>query len=92
MGLSHQRIAINATTVVQVSSTSDSSATSYSIQIQNLGNHPVYIGGEGLTSTSYGLSVASGAAVSIDNLAPNSEIYALSATGDSYVGVLRVVR
>jgi hypothetical protein len=90
--LSHARVAINATTPVQVTPTDDDAKTNCTIQIQNLGLSAVYIGGSGLTNTSYGVSVVSGGAVTIDNLAPKAEVYALSASGDSYVAVLKVSR
>jgi hypothetical protein len=92
MALSHARTAINATTPVQVTPTDDDAKTNCTIQIQNLGLNDVYLGGSGLTNTSYGVRVVSGGAVTIDNLAPKDEVYALSASGDSYVAVLKVSR
>jgi hypothetical protein len=92
MAISHARIAINASTVTQVSATDDEGKTSHSLQVQNLGSTAVYLGGLGLTSTSYGVSIVPGGAVTIDNLAPKDEVYALSASGDSFVAVLRIVR
>jgi hypothetical protein len=92
MALSHARVAINATTPVQVTPTDDSAKTNCTIQVQNLGEEAVYLGGEGLTSTSYGVSIVAGGAVTISNLAPKDEVYALSASGNSYVAVLKVVR
>ena len=92
MAISHARVAINATTPVQVTPTDDDATTSCTLQVQNLGDQAVYLGGAGLTSTSYGVSVVAGGAVTISNLAPKDEVYALSASGNSYVGVLKVVR
>jgi len=92
MAISHARVAINATTPVQVTPTDDSAKTNCTIQVQNLGEEAVYLGGEGLTSTSYGVSIVAGGAVTISNLAPKDEVYALSASGNSYVAVLKVVR
>jgi hypothetical protein len=91
MALTHARVAINATTPVQVSPTDDA-GVSCTIQVQNLGSEAVYLGGSGLTSSSYGVSVIPGGAVTIDRLAPKDEVYALSASGNSYVAVLRIVR
>lgn len=92
MTLSHARVAINATTPVQVTPTDDDAKTNCTIQVQNLGAEAVYIGGAGLTSSSYGASVVPGGAVTIDDLAPKDEVYALSASGNSHVGVLKVSR
>ena len=92
MAVSHARIAINVTTPVQVTPTDDGEANSCTLQVQNLGSTAVYLGGLGLTSTSYGVSVVPGGAVTIDNLSPKDEVYALSASGDSFVAVLRIVR
>lgn len=90
--LLHARVAINELTPTQVSPIDDASKTSCTIQIQNLGSSSVYIGGEGLTASSYGASIVAGGAITIDDLPPRSEVYALSASGDSYVAVLKVVR
>jgi hypothetical protein len=92
MALTHARVAINATTPVQVTPTDDDANTSCTLQVQNLGEEAVYLGGTGLTSTSYGVSVVAGGAVTISNLSPKDELYALSASGNSYVAVLKVVR
>ena len=92
MAISHARVAINATTPVQVTPTDDDAKTSCTLQVQNLGDEAVYLGGAGLTSTSYGVSIVAGGAVTLSNLAPKDEVYALSASGNSYVGVLKVVR
>jgi hypothetical protein len=92
MAISHARIAINSSTPTQVTPTDDAAATGCTLQVQNLGSTAVYLGGLGLTSTSYGVSIVPGGAVTIDNLAPKDEVYALSASGDSFVAVLRIVR
>jgi hypothetical protein len=92
MAITHARIAINDSTPTQVTPNDDLIKTNCTIQIQNLGSEAVYIGGEGLTQSSYGVSVVPGGAVTIDNLSTKDEVYALSATGNSYVAVLRVGR
>lgn len=91
-GLKHARIAINDSTATQVTPAGIEGGSSVTIQIQNLGSEAVYIGGEGLTSTSYGASIVPGGALTIDNLPPAFEAFAMSASGDSYVGVLLVRR
>jgi hypothetical protein len=92
MAISHARVAINATTPVQVTPADDAAKMSCTIQVQNLGSEAVYLGGENLTATSYGVSIVAGGAVTIDNLSPKDEVYALSASGSSYVAVLKVGR
>jgi hypothetical protein len=91
-GLTHARVAINDATPVQLTPEGVEGGSSVTIQVQNLGSEAVYLGGAGLTSTSYGVSIVPGGAVTIDNLPPAFEAYALSASGDSYVGVLMVRR
>ena len=92
MALSHARIAINETTPVQITPSDDSMKSSCTLQVQNLGESAVYIGGEGLTAISYGVSIVPGGAVTIDSLSTKDEVYALSSSGSSYVAVLRVGR
>jgi hypothetical protein len=92
MAISHARVAINATTPIQVTPADDTAKSSCTIQVQNLGGQSVYLGGSGLTNTSYGVRIVPGGAVTIDYLAPNDEVYALSASGNSFVAVLKVVR
>ena len=92
MALTHARVAINDATPIQVTPSDDAAKLSCTIQIQNLGSEAVYVGGEGLTSTSYGISIVPGGAVTIDNLSTKDEVFALSASGDSYVAVLKVGR
>jgi hypothetical protein len=92
MALSHAQIAINATTPTMVTVAGQETLSSITLQVQNLGSSAVYLGGVGLTSSSYGVSIVAGGAVTIDNLPTNDEVYALSSSGNSYVAVLRVNR
>ena len=95
MSLSHERIAINNVTPTKVTPDSWSALgpkTNCTLQIQNLGTDPVYVGTEGLTSTSYGCSVVSGATLTIDDLPPQDAVYVLSSSSSGYVGILRIVR
>jgi hypothetical protein len=92
MPLSHARIAVNDTTPVMVTEAGAESGLSCTIQIQNLGSTTVYVGGAGLTSTSYGCSIVAGGALTIDNLYTTDEVYALSSSGAGYVAVLKVNR
>lgn len=91
-GLFHARVAINDLTPTQVSPSDDSSQTSCTIQIQNLGESAVYVGGLGLSQVSYGATVVPGGALTIDDLPPKAEVFVLSSSGASYVAVLKVVR
>ncbi len=90
--LEHARVAINDEEPVQLTPSGVEEGTSVTIQVQNIGSEAVYLGGEGLTSTSYGVSVVPGGAVTLDDLPPKFELYALSALGNSYVAVLMVRR
>lgn len=90
--LEHARVAINDEEPVQLTPAGVEVGTSVTIQVQNIGSEAVYLGGEGLTSTSYGVSVVPGGAVTLDDLPPKFELYALSASGNSYVAVLMVRR
>ena len=92
MSLLHSRLSISDVSPTLITLSNDDPKVNCTIQVQNLGTDAVYIGGEGLTSTSYGASIVPGGALTIDNLAPKDEVYALSANGSSYVGVLRISR
>ena len=92
MALTHARIAINDTTPIQVTPTDDAVKMNCTIQVQNIGSEAVYLGGEGLTQESYGVSIVPGGAVTIDNLSTKDEVYALSASGNGYVAVIKVGR
>lgn len=96
MTVSHARIAINNVTPTKVTPTTWDVElgpnTSSTLQIQNLGAEPVYIGTEGMTSISYGCSLVAGSTLSIDDLPPADDIYVLSSAASGYVGVLRIIR
>jgi len=91
MAISHARIAVNNSTAVAVTDTSDT-FTSVSIQVQNLGTGAAYLGGAGVTSTSYGVSIVAGGAVTISNIASQDEMYVIHQDASAYVAVLRVSR
>ena len=93
--LNHTRIAVNNATPTKVTPDSWSvlgPKTNCTLQIQNIGSDPVYVGGEDLTSTSYGVSLAAGSALTIDDLPPQDNVYVLATASSGYVAVLRVVR
>ena len=91
MAISHARIAVNNTTAVAVTDLADS-YTSITISVQNLGTGVAYLGGVGVSSTSYGLSIVAGGAVTIDNLSAKDELYVIHQDSSAYVAVIRVSR
>lgn len=91
MALSHARIAVNNTTAVAVTDLTDT-YNQISIQIQNLGTGVAYVGGAGVTSTSYGASIVAGGAIGFDNLSAKDELYVIHADASTYVAVVRVSR
>lgn len=91
MAISHARIAVNNTTPVAVTELSDT-YSQVTIQVQNLGTGVAYLGGPGVTSSNYGVSVAAGSAVAVDSLAATDELYVLHQDASAYVAVLRVSR
>ena len=90
--ISHARVAISDTVPTKVTPSNDNLTTNCTLQIQNLGEEAVYIGGTGLTNTNYGASLVPGGALTVDDLPPKDDVYALSASGSSYVAVLKVTR
>ena len=92
MSLTHARISINDTTPVPVTEVGSEAGMNLTLMVQNLGESAVYLGGQDLSQTSYGVSVVPGGAVTIDNLSRKDDVYALSSSGASYVAVLTVGR
>jgi hypothetical protein len=91
MAVSHARLAVNNSTAVAVTDLADES-TSVTISVQNLGTGAAYLVGVGVTSTSYGLSIVAGGAVTVDNLPAKDELYVIHQDSSAYVSVLRVSR
>jgi hypothetical protein len=91
MAVTHARIAVNNSTAVAITDLTDT-YNQVSISIQNLGTGAAYLGGAGVTSTSYGFSIVAGGAVTVDNLPANNELYVIHADASAYVAVLRVSR
>jgi hypothetical protein len=101
MALSHNVVALNSSTPVSLTP-ADPTLTvngenyptwnNMSIVIQNVDLvATVYVGSSSVTSSSYGLTLLPGTSVSIDNLAPNELIYAISSASSS-VSVLAVLK
>jgi hypothetical protein len=91
MAITHSRIAVNNSTAVAVTSLSDT-YSSVTISIQNLGTGVAYLGTSGVTSTSYGMSIVAGGAVTVANIPANDELYVIHQDASAYVAVLRVSR
>jgi hypothetical protein len=91
MAITHSRIAVNSSTAVAVTSLSDT-YSSVTISIQNLGTGAAYLGTSGVTSTSYGMSIVAGGAVTVANIPANDELYVIHQDASAYVAVLRVSR
>jgi len=100
MALSHAIVALNSSTATALNTdpilSNSVTGESYptwafaTVSVQNIdGSATVYIGGSGVTSSSYGISLAPGASATLDSLGQNEVIYAIS-SGSSSVAVLKV--
>lgn len=92
MAISHSRIAVSGTTPTLLTVDGVESANSVTIQIQNLGADAMYVGGSNVSTTSYGIALVPGSAITVDNLSARDELYAIAATDGEYVAILRVSR
>lgn len=92
MPLNHAKVTINATAPTRLTPEGQEAGIGLSIQVQNISAVDVYVGGEGLTSTSFGCKVAPGAACSLEGLTTLDEVYALSSSGDADVAVMMARR
>ena len=100
MSLSHATVALNSSTAVDLNPnaiitdpvTGEKNYTwqSATVYVENVDTAAtIYIGGAGVTSSNYGLSLLPGASVSIDLLGGNENVWAIS-SGSSNVAVLLV--
>lgn len=92
MAISHERLQVSAYTPTMVTIPGREKFNSTTIQVQNLGEGAMYLGGAGLTETEYGVSIVPGGAVTVDRLSADDELYALAQIDGEYVAVLRVSR
>lgn len=92
MPLTHAKVTLDATTPTRLTPEGREGGIGLSIQVQNISSVDVYLGGEGLTSSSFGCKIAAGAAVTLESLPPTDEVYALSSSGSADVAVLMVRR
>ena len=100
MALSHATVALNSSTAVDLNAnaiitdpvTGEKNYTwqSATVYVENVDTAAtVYLGGAGVTSSNYGVSLVAGASVSIDLLGGNENVWAIS-SGSSNVAVLLV--
>jgi hypothetical protein len=62
-----------------------------SLTIQNISDEDtVYIGGEGVTSSAFGISLSPAAGISVDLPNGNDSLYAIGEAGGSVISVLTV--
>ena len=87
MSVTHNIVTVGATATVI--STAASDRDGHSVLIQNpTGGVTVYIGGAGVTTSSYGVALAAGSDISMD-LLQNEIVYGIVTTGTQAVNVLR---
>ena len=87
MAVSHQRISVG-TTATKLTSDYDGK-DGQTINVQNpAGGADVYLGGEGVTTTSYGFLLGAGISFSIE-LQDDEKLYAVVTTSTQTVNILR---
>jgi hypothetical protein len=99
MALSHAVVTLNSSTPTLLNSNptitvGPETRNTYqygSISIQNTdASIIVYVGASGVSSTSYGVSLAAGASITLDSLGPSEKVYAIAASGTPKVATLLV--
>lgn len=87
MPVSHNRVSVT-TTATKLTNDFDG-RNGQTINVQNPGDGvTVYLGGEGVTSTSYGYSLSGGTSFSIE-LGYKEKLYAVVASGTQTVNIIR---
>jgi len=87
MAVSHQRVSVG-TTATQLTSDYDGK-DGQTINVQNpAGGADVYLGGEGVTTTSYGFLLGAGISFSVE-LQDDEKLYAVVTTSTQTVNILR---
>ena len=87
MAVSHQRVSVG-TTATKLTSDFDGK-DGQTINVQNpAGGADVYLGGEGVTTTSYGFLLGAGISFSVE-LQDDEKLYAVVTTGTQTVNILR---
>ena len=99
MALTHSMVTLNSSTPTLLNNdtiVTNGVETRYTWQyatlsIQNTdGTIVVYLGGSTVSSSSYGVSLAGGASITLDSLSPGEKLYAIAASGTPKVGILMV--
>ena len=87
MAVSHQRVSVG-TTATKLTSDYDGK-DGQTISVQNpAGGADVFLGGEGVTTTSYGFLLGAGISFSVE-LQDDEKLYAVVTTGTQTVNILR---
>ena len=87
MAVSHQRVSVG-TTATKLTSDYDGK-DGQTINVQNpAGGADVFLGGEGVTTTSYGFLLGAGISFSVE-LQDDEKLYAVVTTGTQTVNILR---
>ena len=87
MAVSHARVSVG-TTATKLTSDYDGK-DGQTINVQNpAGGADVYLGGEGVTTTSYGFLLGAGISFSVE-LQDDEKLYAVVTTGTQTVNILR---
>jgi hypothetical protein len=87
MAITHERISVG-TTATQISSNyAGKDGQTVSVQVP-AGGASVYLGGEGVTTTSYGFLLAAGISFSVE-MQVDEKLYGVVATSTQTVNVLR---
>lgn len=86
MGISHERVSIGTTaTLISALAVGRDGQT---VAIQNPTGSTVYLGGPGVTTSSYGYELGAGITFSIE-MRHNEQLYGVVATGTQTVNVIR---
>ena len=87
------RTLLNAVTSYQVTpDKTQYSWTTMTLVVQNVhATEAIYIGNVGVTTSAYGIKLAAGQSLSLDDLLPTEAVYAISAAA-STLSVLSIVR
>jgi hypothetical protein len=94
MALNHQNYTLSSTTTTLITVDSGNLALpAIDMSIQNVSSTAfVYVGNSSVSTTNYGLRIAPGAVLSIDQVMWKDEIYAISDTNGSAIAVIRLDR
>lgn len=88
MAIAHERVVVAATATKVADAERDRDG--FTVMVQNpAGGASVFIGGPGVTTSSFGYEVVAGAEIGVE-LTKDEELYAVVATGTITVNVLRI--